>query len=272
MPHVNLKSQPALQSARHSLFYSKSPRRYAADLVATWLRVGGGEAYKKLGNFCCAGDMAATFSAKGVSNAFLTSPKPSERIWLIVLNYLVPPETRSIWSHGVLLYNLLQRTLSYIQRHVPQRALKLSRERSTWWLCWTELAWFSFLRPGSLYAAFERICADGGANRAFELFNGSSSTSVPSAPRPSEVYKPTIILGDLDSLSPTVRKHYEEQGVPCKDLSDDQDSTDLDKCLEYVKGRQAEMQQGGRHGKGEEDLVVVVGALLFSLLRASLFA
>lgn len=93
----------------------------------------------------------------------------------------------------------------------------------------------------------------------FELTHESSSSS--SASRPSEVYEPTLIMGDLDSLSPSVRKHYEEQGVPCMDLSTDQDSTDLDKCLSHVKRRQTEEQQKGGDKKDQEDLVVVVGAL-----------
>ena len=93
----------------------------------------------------------------------------------------------------------------------------------------------------------------------FKLFNESSSSS--SAAKPSEVLKPTLIMGDLDSLSPSVRKHYAEQGIPCMDLSADQDSTDLDKCLAHVKQRQSEERQRGGCTQDQEDLVVVVGAL-----------
>jgi hypothetical protein len=101
-------------------------------------------------------------------------------------------------------------------------------------------------------------------------FFSASSTSTATAPRPSEVYNPTIILGDLDSLSPTVRTHYEQQGVPCQDLSEDQDSTDLEKCLAYVKDRQADERQRGSDKMDQEDLVVIVGATVLSLVSPNL--
>ncbi|KMU80988.1 hypothetical protein DIZ76_015713 [Coccidioides immitis] len=69
------------------------------------------------------------------------------------------------------------------------------------------------------------ICADGGANRFYELMrkNGTESTELPNA-----------IVGDLDSIRPFVRKHYENLGVPV--LEDpDQYSTDFTKCLRHLK-------------------------------------
>ncbi|KAK9811230.1 hypothetical protein WJX72_000358 [[Myrmecia] bisecta] len=48
-------------------------------------------------------------------------------------------------------------------------------------------------------------------------------------------YVPQAIIGDLDSLRPDVREFYEGLGTQTMDLSDDQDSTDLQKCLAYVQ-------------------------------------
>eukprot|EP01065_Artemidia_motanka_P011110 TRINITY_DN15978_c0_g1_i1.p1 TRINITY_DN15978_c0_g1~~TRINITY_DN15978_c0_g1_i1.p1 ORF type:complete len:246 (+),score=63.43 TRINITY_DN15978_c0_g1_i1:59-796(+) len=59
-----------------------------------------------------------------------------------------------------------------------------------------------------------RIAADGGANRlaACDL-------------------KPDLIIGDLDSAEPAVLRQFREAGVEIRDLSEDQDTTDLDKAL-----------------------------------------
>lgn len=47
-------------------------------------------------------------------------------------------------------------------------------------------------------------------------------------------------MGDLDSLQPHVRKHYEDRGVPV--LHDpDQYSTDFTKCLKYLRAHAAEI-------------------------------
>ena len=62
------------------------------------------------------------------------------------------------------------------------------------------------------------ICADGGANRLL-------------AADPS--LKPDYIIGDLDSLLPATRTHYESMGTTVK-KSDCQDTTDLQKCLNFV--------------------------------------
>lgn len=71
-------------------------------------------------------------------------------------------------------------------------------------------------------AAHRRICADGGANRVFDAL-------------PKSAAPPDAILGDLDSIRQDVRQAYVRNGVPVTDLSDDQDSTDLDKCIQHVR-------------------------------------
>ncbi|WEW57147.1 thiamine pyrophosphokinase [Emydomyces testavorans] len=68
------------------------------------------------------------------------------------------------------------------------------------------------------------ICADGGANHFHELMSkqGTESTELPNA-----------IVGDLDSLRPSIRKHYEDLNVTVVQDSD-QYSTDFTKCLRYL--------------------------------------
>ena len=53
-------------------------------------------------------------------------------------------------------------------------------------------------------------------------------------------YRPAAIKGDLDSIRPEIRHFYEGLGVHIIDNSDDQDTTDLQKCLAWVREQQAE--------------------------------
>ena len=50
-------------------------------------------------------------------------------------------------------------------------------------------------------------------------------------------YLPDLILGDLDSLRPDVRAFYASHGVPVVQ-DDDQDSTDLMKCIQALKEKE----------------------------------
>jgi len=71
------------------------------------------------------------------------------------------------------------------------------------------------------------ICADGGANR---LYDGLQALG------PSMVSKcvPTFIKGDLDSLRPDVERFY--RSSKCRVVRDpDQDTNDLEKCLQLVQ-------------------------------------
>ncbi|CEJ62176.1 hypothetical protein PMG11_10684 [Penicillium brasilianum] len=85
------------------------------------------------------------------------------------------------------------------------------------------------------------ICADGGANRLYDMMKiqGREATELPDR-----------IVGDLDSILPTIRKHYEDLGVPViKDP--DQYSTDFTKCLKYLNSHAAEIITSPRRQKGK---------------------
>lgn len=68
-----------------------------------------------------------------------------------------------------------------------------------------------------------RVCADGGANRLFDVSAGNASDETIFDTN----YLPDLITGDLDSLFPNVREYYEKRGVPIIKV-EDQDYHDLD--------------------------------------------
>ncbi|KAF7595239.1 hypothetical protein BBP40_006739 [Aspergillus hancockii] len=69
------------------------------------------------------------------------------------------------------------------------------------------------------------VCADGGANRFYGMMKASGRESIE---------LPNLIIGDLDSIHPTTRTHYENLGV--RVIEDkDQYSTDFTKCLTYLR-------------------------------------
>ncbi|KAH7072201.1 thiamine pyrophosphokinase [Paraphoma chrysanthemicola] len=74
-----------------------------------------------------------------------------------------------------------------------------------------------------------RICADGGANRLFDMFEGDMETE-------REHFLPNMIHGDLDSLRDDVRAYYAAHGVDV--LQDhDQYSTDFGKTMNKISSR-----------------------------------
>ncbi|KAH9972800.1 thiamine pyrophosphokinase [Lactifluus volemus] len=80
-----------------------------------------------------------------------------------------------------------------------------------------------------------RCCADGGAN-------------LPSPRTEIEDYIPDIIKGDLDSLRDDVRRYYETRGVPVVQ-DNDENSTDLMKCIESCKKKRMLRGQIGLSGR-----------------------
>lgn len=129
-----------------------------------------------------------------------------------------------------------------------------------------------------------RICADGGANRLAKLLPGAfeprrapgaaSSSGPASDPQPP---LPTAVVGDFDSIEPTLLERVQALGVPTHCLAHDQDSTDLEKCLREARsilrrrrgGVAAEAENDGPVGERSpatappavRPLVVAVGAL-----------
>ncbi|WRX09673.1 thiamine pyrophosphokinase [Theobroma cacao] len=79
-----------------------------------------------------------------------------------------------------------------------------------------------------------RLCADGGANRVYDemprLFPQEDASDV----RRSR-YKPDVIKGDMDSIRTEVLDFYTSLGTEIIDKSHDQDTTDLHKCVTYIR-------------------------------------
>ncbi|CAN6468916.1 unnamed protein product [Victoria cruziana] len=78
-----------------------------------------------------------------------------------------------------------------------------------------------------------RVCADGGANRVYDEMPKLLFQEDPLDVRSR--YKPDAIKGDMDSIRPEVRKFYNDLGTEIVDESHDQDTTDLHKCVSYVR-------------------------------------
>lgn len=75
-----------------------------------------------------------------------------------------------------------------------------------------------------------RICADGGANRLYDVQSDEEVND----------YIPDAICGDLDSLRQNVREYYQERGTSIQqDVN--QDVNDLDKALQLVHARRNEI-------------------------------
>lgn len=77
-----------------------------------------------------------------------------------------------------------------------------------------------------------RICADGGANRLYDelpsFFPDEDVLSI------RKKYKPDVIKGDMDSVRGDVRNFYFNLGTEILDVSHDQDTTDLHKCVAHI--------------------------------------
>ncbi|KAM0283980.1 hypothetical protein ACHAQH_002175 [Verticillium albo-atrum] len=77
--------------------------------------------------------------------------------------------------------------------------------------------------------ALVRIAADGGANRLFDLDWQNT---------PRRYNNLSVIIGDLDSLLPTVRDHYASLDEPAEIIHDsDQESTDFGKAVSWTRSK-----------------------------------
>ena len=97
------------------------------------------------------------------------------------------------------------------------------------------------------------VCADGGANRLFDLSQKSNADF-------SHV-KVSAIVGDLDSIRPEVEDHFMKQGVLIEE-DPDQYSTDFTKGLRWIR-RHAKQEDVSEHdeadGAGRLDVVAIGG-------------
>ncbi|PYI01297.1 thiamine pyrophosphokinase [Aspergillus sclerotiicarbonarius CBS 121057] len=75
------------------------------------------------------------------------------------------------------------------------------------------------------------VCADGGANYFYEMMKARGRENLD---------HPNIITGDLDSIRPAVRNHYESHGVNIIFYRDDY-CTDFTKALRYIRAHQDEI-------------------------------
>ncbi|KDO87274.1 hypothetical protein CISIN_1g047888mg [Citrus sinensis] len=78
-----------------------------------------------------------------------------------------------------------------------------------------------------------RLCADGGANRVYDELPQLFPHEDPSDIR--RRYKPDLIKGDMDSIRKEVMDFYASLGTKVVDESHDQDTTDLHKCVAYIR-------------------------------------
>ncbi|AEC10463.1 unnamed protein product [Arabidopsis thaliana] len=78
-----------------------------------------------------------------------------------------------------------------------------------------------------------RLCADGGANRIYDELPLFFPHEDPFVIR--NRYKPDVIKGDMDSIRRDVLDFYVYWGTKVIDESHDQDTTDLDKCISYIR-------------------------------------
>eukprot|EP00511_Aplanochytrium_stocchinoi_P002266 CAMPEP_0204835074 /NCGR_PEP_ID=MMETSP1346-20131115/21557_1 /ASSEMBLY_ACC=CAM_ASM_000771 /TAXON_ID=215587 /ORGANISM="Aplanochytrium stocchinoi, Strain GSBS06" /LENGTH=272 /DNA_ID=CAMNT_0051968777 /DNA_START=348 /DNA_END=1169 /DNA_ORIENTATION=+ len=88
-----------------------------------------------------------------------------------------------------------------------------------------------------------RICADGGANRLYDEYSNSKMASeLNECKVGAHCFIPDYVRGDLDSIRSEVAQFYADLGTKIEKVHD-QDSNDMEKCLDFLQRLQAERNQ-----------------------------
>ncbi|GME48712.1 Riboflavin kinase domain bacterial/eukaryotic [Neofusicoccum parvum] len=96
-----------------------------------------------------------------------------------------------------------------------------------------------------------RLCADGGANRLYDTFDG-----VDDAPARREEFLPSVIHGDLDSLRDDVRAYYQAHGVRIS-RDPDQYSTDFGKAVKQIAAAAPPSPQASGGGASCREILIL---------------
>jgi len=156
------------------------------------------------------------------------APPPSlfAPIYLIVLNYHLPAVAAQLWPAAALRI-AADGGANRIHDEMPALARRVARERRRW------------LRRRRREAAGpgggEQAGGRAGAGLAAASDGDEEEDEGDAGDASALAFVPDALVGDLDSVRPEVRGLFEQAGALVADLSHDQDSTDLDKCLAHVE-------------------------------------
>ncbi|XP_077226368.1 thiamine pyrophosphokinase 1-like [Tasmannia lanceolata] len=123
-----------------------------------------------------------------------------------------------------------------------------------------------------------RLCADGGANRLYDEIPELLSHEDPLDLR--NRYRPDAIKGDMDSIRPEVQEFYSNLGTKIVDDSHDQDTTDLHKCVAYIRDSTPDLEKsnlsilvaGALGGRFDHEVGNINVLYLFSNIRMVLLS
>lgn len=156
---------------------------------------------------------------------------PLPPIYLVVLNHHLPAVTAQLWPAAVLRV-AADGGANRIHDELPPLARRVARARRRW---------------QKQQQQKQHLLAGGGGGAAGGAEDDDDDDS-PDEDDPSFhplAFVPDALVGDLDSVRPEVKELYASRGSRVTDLSHDQDSTDLDKCLAHVESHLAAWAAGG---------------------------